>query len=54
MNADDFYEEFKNALDYLGLKWGEKAVAKVQLRNDAVVLSWGNREAAIIVRDTPK
>ena len=31
MNAEDFYEHFKDALKYLGLSWGEMDQAVVSL-----------------------
>ena len=33
MNAEDFYEHFKDALKYLGLTWGEMDQAVVQIIN---------------------
>ena len=31
MNAEDFYEHFKDALKYLGLSWGEMDQAVVRI-----------------------
>lgn len=44
MNADDFYEDFKDALKYLGLAWGDKHLAQVRLTAGAFCLSYGGRE----------
>lgn len=39
MNGEDFYEEFKLALNYLGLKWGEKDKAIVTIDSGRIVFT---------------
>ena len=43
MLASDFYEEFKDALKYLGLKWGEMDLAQVSVINDKFIMSYGTK-----------
>jgi len=30
MNAEDFYEQFKQALKLMGVRWGEKELVRVK------------------------
>jgi hypothetical protein len=47
MNADEFYEGFKDALAYLGLAWGQKDLATVHIEGDRLVVSHGAYSATI-------
>ena len=47
MNGEEFYAEFKEALRYLGVEWGNKEVVTMKLVPDAIVLHYGHREARI-------
>lgn len=47
MNADDFYQDFKDALEYLGLPWGQKQQALVWLDGEAFCLAYGGRETRV-------
>ena len=38
MNAEDFYQELKDALDYFGLSWRDKHLVTVTLANPVGVL----------------
>lgn len=49
MNGDDFYEEFKNSLDFLDVRWGDKAVVDVSVKGDSIILSYGNKSARIVI-----
>ena len=49
MNADDFYEEFKNALDFLGLQGGHKELALVSIKGESIVFSYGTKSARICI-----
>jgi hypothetical protein len=47
MNAEEFYEEFKTALDFLGAGWGNKDAVKVWLDNGRLCLAYGGKEARL-------
>lgn len=47
MNADEFYEDFKDALKYLGLSWGQKDLAKVWFEGGSFCLTYGGRETRV-------
>ena len=47
MNADEFYEDFKDALKYLGLSWGQKDLAQVWLEGGSFCLAYGGRETRV-------
>ena len=49
MNADQFYDEFNNCLNYLGLKWGEKELATVSIKDGWVVMSYDSRQISFSV-----
>lgn len=51
MNAEDFYEEFKAALKYLGPGWYGKKDIKVISRQGKVILSYKKRETVIPIGD---
>ena len=53
MNADDFYEEFKNALDFLGLQGGHKELALVSIKGESIVFSYGTKSARICIGSKP-
>lgn len=49
MNAEEFYEEFKEAIKFLGVNWGEKEKIFVSLETkeevSSFVMSFGGRSA---------
>jgi hypothetical protein len=47
MNADDFYEYFKDALHYLGVAWGDKADVAVYLDGSKLVFEYCGKTASI-------
>lgn len=47
MDAETFYQEFKDALLYLGLSWGDKALAAVRIEGDKLVFEYGARAAVL-------
>lgn len=50
MNAEQFYEDFKAALSYLGLRWGDMGLAQVHLtQTGCVVLVHGGKAASFEV-----
>lgn len=51
MNAEQFYNEFKFSLQYLGLKWGEMDKANVKIQGDQIVMEYGNRKTAFKEED---
>lgn len=50
MNACEFYENFKEALDYLGLRWGNMALATVSIDGNKFTLSYGDKSATVTVQ----
>lgn len=49
MTGEDFYEEFKNALASIGLRWGEMDKADVRRVGEYIVLSFCDRTASFRV-----
>lgn len=47
MNADDFYEHFKDALKYLGVGWGEMDQVVVTIVDGKFEMSTANKSCAI-------
>ncbi len=47
MNAEDFYQELKDALDYFGLSWRDKNLVALTLVNDGVMLSYLGRSVLV-------
>lgn len=47
MNADDFYEQFKDALKFLGPGWSGMDLVQVDIKGDTVNLSFENKTASI-------
>lgn len=47
MNAEDFYEEFKEAIKYLGPGWTGKEYIQVSANQDCIVLSYENLKVEI-------
>lgn len=43
MDGEEFYQEFKNALDYLGVSWGEKEKVQVWVADGLLWLRHGPR-----------
>ena len=53
MNADEFYEEFKNSLDFLGLGWADKELALVSIKGESIIFSYGTKSARICIGSKP-
>lgn len=49
MNAEEFYEAFKEALDYLGVGFHGKEQAVVAICGNKLTLTAGNRSAALSI-----
>lgn len=49
MNADEFYEDLKKALDYLGLAWGQKHWAEVWMDGNRFCLAYGGRVTQLLL-----
>lgn len=49
MNAEDFYAEFKSALNYLGLAWGEKELAICKVAGGIFYVSYADKVASFRV-----
>jgi len=47
MNADDFYEHFKDALKYLGLDWGELDQAIVSIVDGKFIMTTAGRSCIL-------
>lgn len=44
MNAASFYEEFKDAIRFLGLGWGQMGSIEMWIEGSCVVMAYGGRE----------
>jgi hypothetical protein len=42
MNVDYFYERMKDALNFLGVKWGDKDQVTIKFEGDFVIFSLGD------------
>ena len=51
MNAENFYEEFKEALKYLGVGWGNKNLIEVKIKKDKLVMKYGGKEVHIKIKE---
>lgn len=49
MTADTFYESLKEALEYLGVAWGDKALVSVYLLGNSVVYEYCGKTASIVL-----
>lgn len=47
MNGRDFYEELKDALVFVGLSWREKGLAKIQIDDNSLSISYKHRKIQI-------
>lgn len=47
MDAESFYDEFKEALKYLGVSWGSKYLVKVSVENDSIILSYKTKSVML-------
>jgi len=47
MTLEALYQDMKDALDFLGLAWGEKDKAEVTLDRDELVISHGGRSCRV-------
>lgn len=47
MTLEALYQDMKDALDFLGLSWGQKELATVTLARDELVISYGGRACRI-------
>lgn len=51
MNAEEFYDAFKDALVFLGVAWGKKEQVQIEIKDDTLIMSYDNRTATLT---TPK
>lgn len=51
MNAEELYEAMKQALTFLGLRWGDMSAMQVSLRDKKLVFSYEGKEVAIPLPD---
>ena len=47
MNAADFYEHFKDALNYLGLSWGDMDQVVVDIVDGRFVMTTANKSCTL-------
>jgi hypothetical protein len=47
MNAEQFYEDFKAALNFLGVAWGDKDAVEVRLDEGQFCLAHCGKEARL-------
>lgn len=47
VNLEDLYRDMKDALDFLGLRWGEKETVQVTLAGDELVFTHGCRSVRV-------
>lgn len=52
MNAAEFYQEFKNALNALGVPWGRMELVNVTIEGDKIRYSLDNLTVEIRNRET--
>lgn len=50
MNGELFYEEFKNALKFFGLPWGDMDLVTVYAEGSAIVFEHGGRKISVDLR----
>jgi len=50
MNAQDFYEEFKNALNYLGCGFSGMDEASIDLDGNKIRISCDDKDCSIVVK----
>ncbi len=51
MDGDEFYQTFKDALNYIGLGWVNRKLASVTIENGGLKISYGSRHASIDLAD---
>ena len=51
MNADDFYEYFKDALKYLGVDWGSMDEVVVDIVDSKFVMTTANKSCILETKD---
>jgi len=49
MNANEFYEEFKAALKYLGLTWGLMELATIKIDGEYIVMDYADKRVTFKV-----
>lgn len=49
MRLSDLYQDMKDALDFLGLGWGEKGKAEVTFAGNELVISYGGRSCRVTI-----
>lgn len=49
MNADTFYEFFKDALGYLGCSWGDKELATVWIEGNEIKFAYKGKTASFSI-----
>lgn len=49
MDAEQFYQSFKDALVFLDVRWGEMDQVNIEIRGSAVVFTCGAKTASFFV-----
>lgn len=49
MTAEQFYEEYKAALNYLGVRWGDKDSVPVWLEGQYFVMAANGKKAHVLL-----
>lgn len=49
MNADFFYDKFKDAVNWFGLSWGEKHLIQVRICGNALCFEYGGNEIRMTI-----
>lgn len=49
VNAETFYENFKDALDYLSVSWGDMDSVTVYLNGNKIVFAYGGKSASMTI-----
>ena len=47
MNAEQFYEEFKASLSYLGVRWGDMAQVEVWVEDDTFYMALDGKQTSL-------
>lgn len=47
MNAQELYDELKEAIDYFGLGWRDKAEIEVMFNHDEIVFTYEHRRLSV-------
>lgn len=53
MNGEQFYEEFKDVLKYLGVGWADMSLITVWCEGDQLKFEYGGRQIAVAMGKEP-